>query len=144
MSENGRRDFINWVLGAGFSLVSGLILYPVVRFMTPPEVAEAETSMVLAGNVSEMGPGTGKAFKFGTKPGILVRTESGEFHAFIAICTHLSCIVQFSKEKNGIWCACHNGLFDYYGNVVAGPPPKPLMPLNVIIKGDEIYVARAE
>ena len=144
MKDKNRRSFSNMILGGGIFLVSGSVLYPVVKFMTPPEVTEAETSSVLAGTVDTMGPGTGKAFRFGSKPGLLVRTESGEFTAFIAICTHLGCIVQHDKEKNGIWCACHGGLFDNFGNVVSGPPPSPFQPLKVIIQGNDIYVSKAD
>lgn len=143
MKKKDRREFINIVLGGGVTLLSGSVLYPVIKYMTPPEVSEAETSSVLAGTVDEMGPGTGKAFRFGSKPGLLVRLESGEFNAFIAVCTHLGCIVQYDKEKNGIWCACHGGLFDNFGNVVSGPPPSPLTPLKVTIQGKEIHVSQA-
>jgi cytochrome b6-f complex iron-sulfur subunit len=140
MDENGRRKFIQRVLGGSLTLVSGSVLYPVFRFMTPPESSEAETSSVLVGNVNDLTPGSSKAFRFGTKPGLLHRSE---FFAYIAICSHLGCVVQHSKEKNGIWCACHDGLFDLYGNVVSGPPPKALTPLSVIVHNDEIYVTTA-
>ena len=144
MDENGRRSFIQTVLGGSLTLVSGSVLYPVFRFMTPPEVSEAETSSVLVGTLNEMPPGSSKAFRFGTKPGLLVRSETGEMYAHIAVCSHLGCIVQHSKERNGIWCACHGALFDLRGNVVSGPPPKPLTPLNVIVQNDEIFVTKTE
>ncbi|MFC1554461.1 ubiquinol-cytochrome c reductase iron-sulfur subunit [candidate division KSB1 bacterium] len=143
MSDGSRRDFMSYILGFGIAAVSGSVFYPVAKFMTPPAVSEAESLIILAGNINDLGPGSSKTFRFGSKPGLLIRTDSGDFHAFIAVCTHLGCIVQYSKERNGIWCACHGGLFDNYGNVVAGPAPKALEKLDLMTKGDEIFVSRA-
>ncbi|MFC1557436.1 ubiquinol-cytochrome c reductase iron-sulfur subunit [candidate division KSB1 bacterium] len=144
MSDKNRREFLDLVLGGGFALLSGAIIYPVAQYMTPPEVSESETATILAGNINDIPPGSGKEFRFGSKPGLLVRNDTGEFTAFISICTHLDCIVQFSKEKNGIWCACHGGMFDFHGNNISGPPPKPLTSLKVDIQGDNIYVSKIE
>ena len=144
MPDKNRRDFISLLLGLGSTAVTVSVIYPVARFVTPPAVSEAETLNVLVGNVNDLGPGTSKTFRFGTKPGVLLRTETGEFYAYIAICTHLGCIVQYNKEKNGLWCACHGGLFDSYGNVVAGPAPKPLAALKVTVRDDQIYISKAD
>ncbi|MEZ4534864.1 MAG: Rieske 2Fe-2S domain-containing protein [Cyanobacteriota/Melainabacteria group bacterium] len=48
----------------------------------------------------ELPPGSGKNFKFGHKPALVTHTEDGQLHAFIAICTHLGCTVQFNNEKD--------------------------------------------
>ena len=71
-------------------------------------------------------------FKFGTKPGLLIRTADGELQAYNAVCTHLQCTVQYKADTAQIWCACHNGLYDLQGNVVSGPPPRPLERLTVV------------
>jgi succinate dehydrogenase / fumarate reductase iron-sulfur subunit len=41
-------------------------------------------------------------------------------------CTHLGCTVHWDEGKNLFLCACHGGMFDIYGDVKAGPPPRPL------------------
>ena len=126
------------VLGA--VMVSAL--YPAFRFVIPPEVAEAPTNTVHAGDLAELPPGSGKVFRFGSKPGILVRTATGEVRAFSAICTHLNCTVQFREDMQNIWCACHNGRFDLNGGNIAGPPPRPLERYRVDITDDEIWVTK--
>ncbi|NIP19379.1 MAG: Rieske 2Fe-2S domain-containing protein, partial [Xanthomonadales bacterium] len=45
----------------------------------------------------------------GSEPGIVVETGPGEYKAFAAMCTHLSCTVQYEAESDRLWCACHNG-----------------------------------
>lgn len=138
-----RRSFVNWILATGAGSVFASIAYPLVRFIIPPEIPEAQTSRVLAGKVSEFASGRWKIFKFGSDPGILVRTEEGDFRAFTATCTHLDCTVQYRPDLQQIWCACHNGTYDLNGANVSGPPPKPLTRFTVNVVGDDIYVAKA-
>jgi Rieske Fe-S protein len=55
--------------------------------------------------------------------------------------------VQFKADTAQLWCACHNGMYDLGGNVVAGPPPRALEKFVVNIRGEgddaEIVVSRA-
>ena len=81
-------------------------------------------------------------FRFGGRPGILIRTPEGELRAFSAVCTHLDCTVQYKADTAQIWCACHNGFFDLNGSVVAGPPPRPLERFTVNQRGSDIVVSR--
>jgi Rieske Fe-S protein len=85
---------------------------------------------------------TGQIFKFGSRPGILVRTPAGELRAFSAVCTHLNCTVQYRPDLGHIWCACHNGHFDLNGKNIAGPPPRPLDSFVVNVRGDQIVVSK--
>ena len=58
---------------------------------------------------------------FGSKPGILVLTDSGELKACSATCTHLDCIVQYRPDLKHIWCACHNGHYTVEGKNISAP-----------------------
>ncbi|MFQ6115298.1 MAG: ubiquinol-cytochrome c reductase iron-sulfur subunit [bacterium] len=118
------------------------IIYPIIVFVFPPKQAEAVTTNVIAGKVGELVPNSGKIFKFGNKPGILINTPEGELRAFTAICTHLQCIVQYRSDFKHIWCACHNGHFDLFGKNIAGPPPRPLEQYKVNIVGEDIIVSK--
>lgn len=139
----GRRGFLNYFLGGGVAALLAGILYPIVRFVIPPEQPEAVTSQVVAAKVGDLTPNSGKIFRFGKDPAILLMTASGEYRAFTAICTHLDCTVQFRPDLEQIWCACHNGHYDMYGNNVSGPPPAPLTPYTVAVRGDQIVVSKA-
>ncbi len=137
-----RREFLDYLLGTSLGATLLAILYPVMKFMIPPAVTESAQNSVVAGSAKEIAANTGKIFKFGTKPGILVRTPAGELKAFSAVCTHLDCIVQYSPEKKQIWCACHNGQYNLSGQNVGGPPPRPLEEYVVNTRGDEIVVSK--
>ncbi len=137
-----RRGFVNALLGGGFLTTMGSIIFPIINYLIPPRVREATLSSVVAAKVGELKLNSGKIFRFGNKPGILILTERGEYVAFSAVCTHLQCTVQYRPDFKQIWCACHNGRFDLTGKNVAGPPPRPLEAYKVDIRGDDIVVSR--
>lgn len=137
-----RRKVVNYLLGTSLGATLVAILYPILKFMIPPEIIEATQTSVVAGRVGELPPNSGKIFKFGNKPGLLVRTPTGEYKAFSAVCTHLDCIVQYRPDMRLIWCACHNGQYNLSGKNIAGPPPRPLEEYKVNIRGEEIIVSK--
>ena len=137
-----RRRFLDGILGTGFATTVVAIVYPVWRYLIPPATGEPTTQSVVAAQASQVRPNSGMVFKFGSKPGLLIRTPEGELQAFNAVCTHLQCTVQYKTDTSQIWCACHNGLYDLAGNVVSGPPPRPLERLVVNQRGEDIVVSR--
>lgn len=137
-----RRDFTKLLLTGGVVGWLGSVLYPLVSYLRPPKVPEANVQAVKAGAASAFPVNSAQIVKFGRKPVILIREESGEFRALSATCTHLDCIVQYRGDLKQIWCACHNGLYDLRGRNVSGPPPRPLEEYAVNIVADEILVSR--
>ena len=137
-----RRRILNWLLGGSTFAWMGSVVYPVLRFLSPPPEQEASVSAVRATSLAEMAPNSGEVFKFGRKPALIVRRPDGSFAAFLAKCTHLDCTVQYRSDKEDIWCACHNGVYDLNGTNVSGPPPRPLDTLEVHMRGDDVYVTR--
>ncbi len=138
-----RRNFLNWFLGttAGAFLVA--VLYPLSRYLIPPKVEESTAKTVaLSIKPADVKVNSGEIFRFGSQPAILVRTPANELKAFSAVCTHLSCIVQYRSDISHMWCACHNGHYDLNGKNIIGPPPKPLEEYVVNVKGDQIVVSK--
>ena len=136
-----RRDFLDWLLSFSALAALATIAYPVWMFIFPPRRARRRASgAVLAAKASQVPPGSGVVFPLGTRPGILVHTSAGEWRAFSATCTHLSCTVRFRAEDQMLWCPCHDGLFDLGGRNVAGPPPRPLPAHRVSIRGEDVFV----
>ena len=137
-----RRTLLSWLLGASAVTSFGSFLYPVIKFLNPPQISEAAVDEVVAGKVQDLKPNSGKIVKFGNKPALLVRVSETEWKAFSAVCTHLNCTVQYQESSRQIWCACHNGTYDMSGRVVSGPPPKPLEEFPVLVRGDELVISR--
>jgi Rieske Fe-S protein len=110
--------------------------------MNPPDIPEASVNEVSAGRAQDLKTNTGKIVKFGSLRALLVRTSETEWRAFSGVCTHLNCTVQYKKSSHQIWCACHNGFYNLTGQVVSGPPPRPLEEYSVHIRDDEVVTSR--
>jgi len=140
-TPRGRR-WINVLLGSGLAASVVSFVYPALRYIIPPPMAESTSRSVVAAKAEELKRNTGKVFKFGSKPALLVRTADGTYRAFSAVCTHLNCTVQYRDDLREIWCACHNGLYDLEGRNVSGPPPRPLEVFEVHVQGEDVVVTR--
>ena len=137
-----RRRFVEALLGSGFVATAFAFLYPVVRYLIPPQVSDLGADSVVAAKIGELQPNSGKVFRFGNRPALLIREANGDYQATSAVCTHLGCTVQYRGDLKHIWCACHNGMYDLSGRNISGPPPRPLESFNVQVRGDEIFVVR--
>jgi cytochrome b6-f complex iron-sulfur subunit len=137
-----RRRVVEALLGSGFLATAVAFFYPVLRYLVPPQESDLGGDSVVAGRVGELKPNSGKIFRFGQHPGLLIRTAGGEYRAMSATCTHLSCTVQYRDDLHEVWCACHNGMYDLNGRNASGPPPRPLESFEVQVRGEEIYVRR--
>lgn len=137
-----RKSFLNLALGAGGTGFLASMAYPVLRFLLPAEQTEAQPDTLKVGTLKDFGEGASKILKFGRFPIIVIRDLKGGFHALNATCTHLDCIVQYKKDEDLVWCACHNGKYDLSGKNVSGPPPRPLDKYEVTLKGEDILVTR--
>src|SRR5438105_10074796 len=146
-ADFSRRTFLDALLTVGFVSTAAAIAYPVGRFLVPPASGEPATQSVVAGRAAALRLNSAAIFKFGSRPGIVVRTADGEVRAFSAVCTHLDCTVQFKTDTSQLWCACHNGTYDLGGSVVSGPPPRGLEQFVVNLRGEgddaEIIVSRS-
>lgn len=140
--DKSRRKFLNYLLSGSIGAFLFSIAFPVYKYLIPPESGEAVPNSVIAGKAGELKPNSGKIFRFGEKPGILINTPNGELRAFTAICTHLGCTVQYRPDLQHIWCACHNGHYDLNGINIAGPPPRPLAPYKVNIKNGKVFASK--
>ena len=132
-SGKSRRRFLSWFLGTAAGALTVAVLYPVLRFVSPPEVPEASTNQVEAGptNDPELLEKGFKIVRFGADPVILVRLSEDGVPRLLRVPVRTSIASSSSsKDKKRIWCNCHNGDYNLQGHSVAGPPPKPLEPVQ--------------
>lgn len=138
-----RRTFLDYSFTAALAALAGAVLYPVINFLIPPKTKQITSQSVVAARSADIAPNSGKIFAFDGKPAIVLRTPEGELRAFTAVCTHLACTVQYRSDFHHIWCACHDGHYDLHGQVLAGPPPRPLAEYRVTVKGEDVIVTRS-
>jgi cytochrome b6-f complex iron-sulfur subunit len=92
--------------------------------------------------LAELPVGGTKAITYGGISALVLRTPES-VRAFSLVCTHLGCIVQWQTDKHEFHCPCHDGRFDEFGDVLAGPPPIPLEQLPVRLEGDMVIIGEA-
>ncbi|MDF2190611.1 Rieske (2Fe-2S) protein [Paraflavitalea sp. CAU 1676] len=135
-----RRDFARYLCLVSGGLAAGSGFVALKAQLAPPAEVVGEH---LVCKVNDVPTGGTHAFVIAgsTIPYILIRLESGEWRAYEQKCTHLSCAVYYKPGTGQIECPCHNGFFDARtGEPIAGPPPRPLPSLEVVVKGEDIYV----
>jgi Rieske Fe-S protein len=142
-----RRLLANAALVSGAVATGGSVGYPLARFLLPPEEAESSVASMVAGKVSEFPVNSGRIVRMGSRPVLVLHLPGGEFRAFSAKCTHLSCLVKYRPDTKLIFCACHGGTFDLTGKNISGPPPRPLEAFTASVRGEkdkaEVVVSRA-
>ena len=144
-----RRQFLSrawWVAGglAAVEMAGGLVfsLWPKLKagsFGTKVPIATVEEAKAMP---------VGTITYFMEQRFYLSRVESG-FLALYRKCTHVGCVVPWLPDdpseddlasKGRFNCPCHGGIFDRYGLVHAGPPPRPLDIFPITIEGGELVV----
>ena len=126
-----RRTFLLVLAGGLAGLLAAASAWPVLRFLAPAAGHGAGERIDLPRSAVQ--PGAAHFFQFRGKPAVLVQSQSGEYLALSAVCTHLGCIVQWEKEKQSFLCPCHAGHYSSEGVVISGPPPKPLAKIPLML-----------
>ena len=136
-----RREFCNFlgltstalfVSAAGLAGKAALEAREVTSY-TPGKIEGAEN----------LAPGSSLNFRYPneTDTAILVRSADGQYFAYGQKCTHLACPVYFEQKRQRLECPCHEGGFDVRtGNVLYGPPPRPLDQIVLEVRdGGEVW-----
>jgi len=130
-----RRNFIQFGIAAVGAAWAGTMLQTRL-FPIQAGVAEAQP---VEFPLSELPVGKTRQIIYAGQPAIVLRTAES-IKAFSMICTHLGCTVEWQEGNQEFYCPCHDGRFDQFGEVVAGPPPVPLEAYPVQIVGDKVVV----
>lgn len=148
-----RRNFMQtaiWGIGGLIGIGFGV---PAVAYVVGPSLKSEQTqTWIRLGQVSKVEIGQPTLFKFKIKvqtgwiedeqeTSVYVLTSNGrDFVALSNICTHLGCRVRWIVEDDKFFCPCHNGVFNKEGEVVSGPPPRPLDRFEVKVQDDQLFI----
>jgi cytochrome b6-f complex iron-sulfur subunit len=135
MNRRGFLKLLTSILGLS---ALGALLYPLIRFLSPIEATVATKKVIIP--AKEIPVGATKDLLIRGVPSIIIHLSDKGFIALSRVCTHLGCLVNYSKEKQILICPCHAGTYDLEGNVLSGPPPKPLPRFPVMAEGDQIVI----
>jgi cytochrome b6-f complex iron-sulfur subunit len=112
--------------------------YPLARFFVPSEDETGAKGLTLS--KAEILPGEAKDVVLNSTPVVIINRPGKGFIALSKVCTHLGCLVNYDRGEKRLICPCHAGIYDLDGNVVSGPPPKPLPRIPLRIEGEDIVI----
>lgn len=136
-----RRGFLAWMSRAFLGLWGVGAAGAVLAYLRAPEKEHRIADRtVRVGPLEDLRVGEATFVRHGTTPFFVVRVESQRVIAVSAVCTHVRCILGFDRERKAIVCPCHDGRFDLAGNVLSGPPPRPLRSYEVAVRAGDVYV----
>jgi Rieske Fe-S protein len=145
-NELSRRDFFKVVTVAIGGFITALTGIPSLAYLVSPAVSSKDQAGTIdLGPLENYPTGLPTRFDFtqtrvngwertAVNYGMYVVRSDDQVRVFSDICTHLGCKVTWHPDNENYVSPCHDGHFDKLGNVVSGPPPRPL---------DE-YLARIE
>lgn len=133
-------------LAAGIAATIGVDR--LTKSSSPSETALVQTSGAWKGSwqpvkaLADLPEGTPIAFRTGAIEGFLIR--SGEsVRGLSAVCTHMGCILNYSKFRNQLECPCHGATFGTDGQPSdqyrAPLPPLPALQVRVQNGQVEVY-----
>lgn len=139
MRNLNRRDFTKAVLTFVGSIMGVTIGAPAIGYLISPAVSgETTDAWVPIGKLADYQPGVPTPFSF-TRTKIngwektvnsftvyVIRGNGEEVKILSSVCTHLSCRVTWKADGNHYACPCHDAFFGRDGEVLSGPPPRPL------------------
>lgn len=67
-------------------------------------------------------------------------SRDGRVEVLSSTCTHLGCTVRWVPEQGDFQCPCHGGVYDARGQVIDGPPPRPLPHLKADVRQGKIFI----
>ena len=134
-----RRDFIKLTTAAVGSVIGAAIGLPSIAFLIDPALKVSKSdAWIPLGKLEnfELGQPTLATFTRSTTNGwektvnsygvFVLRKSETETLVLSNKCTHLGCHVNWNADNQEYICPCHDAQFGSNGEVLGGPPPRPL------------------
>ncbi|SRR5579884_2184728 len=136
-----RRDTLRFLLAGAGALFLATGALTIVGNLP----SGAQVKAVAVARVGELAENEWKVFDFPDQyaQGILIHLPGKGLVAYSDVCTHLSCAVTYQKGSKQLYCPCHEGFFDAAtGEVLAGPPTRPLPLIELAVQDGIIYAVK--
>ena len=147
-----RRGFVVRIIQTIQAAIGGTLAFILGGAALAPSFARREETWLRAGDLDALpdnepyavtlriARADGAAETVDRRVVYLVKTGPQQVRAIDSTCTHLGCRTRFNPETHLIECPCHGGVYDTQGQVVSGPPPKPLAEIPARVDGAAVLV----
>jgi cytochrome b6-f complex iron-sulfur subunit len=132
-----RRNFLSMLLGGSLAAALLPAVYVAAEYLRP---ARRRPAVAVVGPETEIAPDSVRTIKVGGTDAVLLRDADGTMHAMSLRCTHAGCNVRWRQTEQKFHCPCHGGEFARDGQVLKGPPRRPLVQLRIEIENGSVRV----
>ena len=145
-----RRNFLAQLIAACAAFLAALLGIPAIVAAVGPALKHDDSEWVSLGSSNSFEVGVPKAVNVtvAVRDGWIeatsvesvwvVRQPNDSFVVYNGRCTHLGCAYSWQTGQKQFACPCHAGVFGIDGNVLAGPPPRPLDTLPSRVQNSEL------
>jgi Rieske Fe-S protein len=154
-----RRGFLSFVTGLLMTFIGLAVAFPAVAYflgplLRKPGMRGAGPTSQDAGPLSDIPVGQWRLLsvemvhvdgwkKTRAKHAVWVRRHGEgeqEITVLSSICPHLGCPINWHPDQTQFVCPCHGGIFNAEGERTAGPPPRPMDPLEFEVRAGRLWV----
>lgn len=150
-----RRSFLGMLSVAGSAVIGLIVAVPGASYVIDPLLRSAgkKGRWVKLGDASSYGedhpvavPVEGEQVDAWTRSDkvrlgmVWIRKKGDKIVALNAECPHLGCKVGYQKEHKKFGCPCHESSFTQEGDLIGGPAPRSLDPLETRIVDGKVEV----
>jgi len=147
-----RRQFNKWVVGAIGGFMTAVVGVPILGAIVSPVFAKSQETIVKLHKLTDypideptlaqftITQADGWQHTLESRSVWVLRTNESDVTVYNGRCTHLGCAYNWKGAKEDFVCPCHDGVFALDGEVVSGPPPRPLDTLPVKIVDDQVVI----
>ena len=136
-----RRRLIGYAWIGASVVVIGELIGGTFAFLWPRRKQATGENVSIVGKVTDFK--VGEVIPFRKEKTFIIRMEGG-FMAISAVCTHLNCIVNWNQILKRFECPCHGAKFNQMGEVIEGPPPRPLDLYKLQIAAGNLVIHKAD
>ncbi len=149
-----RRRFLKTAIGLLNGTIALLLAAPGLGFLLTPVFRKGSGSWIKLGAADHFSSAEPMkaTFKYISEAGYTRAEKSGfvwvvpalegesSVTVFSAVCSHTGCNVAWQPDEQKFVCPCHEGRYNFRGEVVSGPPPRPLTKLATRIENGQLLI----
>jgi Rieske Fe-S protein len=151
-AEITRRRFLSYIIGSIGLVIGVAVASPLIGYFTSPVWKKGKPQLTPIARTSDIPIEEPTLFTYEQRirdgwyistlsKGVwVVKNDAKEFTVFDPRCTHLNYPYYWDRQRGLFQCPCHEGWFDIDGNVLHGPPPRPLDRLEFTVEGGIILI----
>ena len=134
-----RRRFLKVLLAFLGAVTFASFFYSLLKYLVAiPAQTKQQGRLVIS--KKDIPLNESRNFVLDSTPIVVINTADKGIVVLSRVCTHLGCLVEYSRTKQKLLCPCHAGTYHIDGSTAGGPPPKPLTAIPYRIDGDNIIL----